>query len=367
LLTFIAMLTLAVPGLAWQVSQHLIPWVRYSVGNTKEEFDVKKSIHFLVALLLLTAAVRGDGRPGDDGAVPPVEANFSKADYALLAGFGAALHEDEIGNASREHLLRQLRLIPPVAFVDGYWATPVDVSQLLQVPVIRQGVESSLMQAAEREPVVELLNDPNRLKQVAAFAFSAHPLRQRLELPYVGDFARVSVSQAETAGVFIAPVKDVEWVVAERVPPLPATEAELECYFFCGDPESWDFDADGRPNVRDGDDDDDGVADHEDAYPYWPGGSTCPCADRDFVGFTEKFSAGITRSAAGGPVDLKFVVPAAATLDENAPQLARCPDSGDPATRYVSADPADCARLRFRCLAGEIPFSNECGCGCTKD
>ena len=352
---------------------------------------MKKSIQFLMVLMLLTATVRGDDIPGDDGAVPPVEGNFSKADYALLAGFEVALQHDDIANTSREHLLRQLRIIPPVAFVDGYWVTPVDFLQLLQLPAVRQGVETSLMQAAERREVVELLNNTNRLKQLAVFAFSAHPLRQRLELPYVGDFAQVSVNQADTAGVFIAPVKDVEWAVAERVPPFPATapEAELECYFFCGDPEIWDSDADGTQNIRDADDDDDGIPDHEDAYPYWPGASTCPCADRNFVGFTEKFSAGITRavlaafdlvegigatsravavgSSAGGAVDLKFVFPADATLGENASQLGACPDSSDPGTRYVSTDPAACARLRFFCMAGETAFSNECGCGCTKD
>jgi hypothetical protein len=35
-----------------------------------------------------------------------------------------------------------------------------------------------------------------------------------------------------------------------------------------------------------------------------------------------------------------------------------------PGARYVSTDPSECARLRFRCADDEEPFSNRCGCGC---
>ncbi len=41
-----------------------------------------------------------------------------------------------------------------------------------------------------------------------------------------------------------------------------------------------------------------------------------------------------------------------------------CPDPEAPGVRYVSNDPADCARIRFRCEPGKVPFSNDCGCGC---
>lgn len=45
-------------------------------------------------------------------------------------------------------------------------------------------------------------------------------------------------------------------------------------------------------------------------------------------------------------------------------ELETCPDPGAEGVRYVSRDPDDCARLRFRCENGRVPFSNECGCGC---
>jgi hypothetical protein len=47
-----------------------------------------------------------------------------------------------------------------------------------------------------------------------------------------------------------------------------------------------------------------------------------------------------------------------------APDVSNCPDPNDPAVHYVSADSDACSRLRFFCLPGTVPFSNECGCGC---
>jgi hypothetical protein len=44
-----------------------------------------------------------------------------------------------------------------------------------------------------------------------------------------------------------------------------------------------------------------------------------------------------------------------------------CPDPDDPKVRYAEdsdRDPAVCERIRFTCVEGATPFSNECGCGC---
>jgi len=54
-----------------------------------------------------------------------------------------------------------------------------------------------------------------------------------------------------------------------------------------------------------------------------------------------------------------------AQKDTDGPQPA-CPDPDNPNVSYVSADPSACARIRFTCAPGETPFSNSCGCGCTK-
>ena len=40
-----------------------------------------------------------------------------------------------------------------------------------------------------------------------------------------------------------------------------------------------------------------------------------------------------------------------------------CPTVVDPAVRFISRNPAECAGLPV-CELGETPFSNSCGCGC---
>ena len=41
-----------------------------------------------------------------------------------------------------------------------------------------------------------------------------------------------------------------------------------------------------------------------------------------------------------------------------------CPDPDDPNVRYISQDPEQCAVIRFFCEEGEVPFTDQCGCGC---
>ena len=41
-----------------------------------------------------------------------------------------------------------------------------------------------------------------------------------------------------------------------------------------------------------------------------------------------------------------------------------CPDTDT--HRYVAAKDV-CKRIRYRCDAGEVPFSDDCGCGCRTD
>lgn len=41
-----------------------------------------------------------------------------------------------------------------------------------------------------------------------------------------------------------------------------------------------------------------------------------------------------------------------------------CLDPADPAVRYMSSDPVECAALTFQCGDGEDTFDDACGCGC---
>jgi hypothetical protein len=46
---------------------------------------------------------------------------------------------------------------------------------------------------------------------------------------------------------------------------------------------------------------------------------------------------------------------------------ASCPDSNDPGVGYITHDPLECATIKFFCLPGSKPFSNDCGCGCIEE
>ncbi len=339
----------------------------------------------LLSCLLFVSFEHSTGVPQRPEALQDVH-QLSEVELALLEGYSGALERSAVRTASLTNLLRQIRIIPPVAFVDGYWVTAVDFSQLFEIPSVRAEVDSVISRSAKLDEVTQLLNAPARLKQITALVFSAGSLREGLALPYVGDFARIEQWNAERPGVFVVPVKDAEWAVNERIPPYPrlTPEAELECYFFCGDPATWDSDADDVLNSGDADDDGDGVPDERDAYPYWPGAAACSCGGVRYVGFTETFSLGITAAvlasyarlravgrtshtvavggAPGTSFDVRLVV--STSVPDRLEPMRSCPDSTDPAVRYVSTDPRACAALRFRCRPGEVPFSDDCGCGC---
>ena len=316
-----------------------------------------------VALVLgFTAAACGQAQPA--------AAPLSESDCALLSAFRSALERGEVGAATHDEILRQLRTQPPLALLEGYWVSPIDLLRLIDVAA---GLDEASFAAAGTER-------PAQPRDLVAFAFSESRMRDAIPLPYVGDFG-ISVQRATgRAGLVVVPVKDSAEVVVEYLPP-PIQMDEAECYYFCGEPGKWDFDGDGEPNATDPDDDADRVPDHLDAYPYWAGGSVCECGDRDFVGFTEKFSLQVTplilsayeariqaedtktTHIAGGienPPSIFFDF----RSDQCAAAAPACPDANAPGVSYVSKDPDDCALVRFRCETGQEPFSNECGCGC---
>ncbi|NNG15486.1 MAG: hypothetical protein HKM89_03320, partial [Gemmatimonadales bacterium] len=118
--------------------------------------------------------------------------------------------------------------------------------------------------------------------------------------------------------------------------------------------------------------------------PYWPGKSSCDCGDRDFVGFTEKFSTQITDVVLAAHDRLGTADEPALTLaavgEEQAAIRLLLPDGGDkcrpkdldcldadaPGVDYVSKDLEACAVIRYRCEEGSAGFSNACGCGCVR-
>ena len=307
----------------------------------------------------------------------------------MLSGYYASLESSAVRDASLEHLLRQLARNPPVAFVDGYWATPIDLAAVFQSPPIRDELLAMLPVSPVGEEASALLADTRRLKQLAAVAFTADPLRVQAGLPYVGELRQATEVEAETIGVFVVPIKDMDWSLVEYLPPPPAPGGETECYFFCGEAETWDFDGDGTPDVRDEDDDNDGTPDERDDYPYWPAATSCECAAEMFVVLVTKSavsiknavlaafsilaglddaSTAVTLGSVGAEDTLvQFVLPAALVPLEQRLHANDCPREDAPGVSYISTDPNDCAVLRFRCSPRQVAFTNHCGCGCVDE
>lgn len=320
--------------------------------------------------------------------VAPAETRhlLSAAERTILRGYQTALKSAAVREASLEHLLQQLAHNPPVAFVDGYWATPVDFAAILQDPKIRDELQASLPVSPAGEEASVLLADISRLKQLAAIAFTAKPLQGQAGLPYVVELGRIAEVEPQAIGVFLVPIKDVDWSLVEYLPPLPEPGGETECYFFCGDAETWDFDGDGTPDVRDEDDDNDGTADERDDYPYWPAATSCECDTEVFVVLVTKFAVSIKNSvlaalttlaalhdqSTGIPlgsvgaedIPVQLVLASALVPLEERPGANDCPSQGAPGVNYISTDPNDCASIRFRCSARQVAFTNHCGCGC---
>jgi hypothetical protein len=288
----------------------------------------------------------------------------AERDCTFLEAYRAALARPEVRAASRAEIRRQLSSNPPVAWLAGKWVSPIDLGHVIQVAA---GLEI------------------DRSRRIVAFAFTTGWLRDRISLPFVGDVRGDPGAGAAPPEIVLVPVRDRADIVAEYLPP-PGGPGEAECYYFCGDPAQWDFDGDGTVNSADPDDDNDGVPDRRDAYPYWPRKSSCDCGESDFVGFTEKFSPQMTELvlAAHDRLGLGVGEEPAMTLaavgeDQAAIRLllpdggercrqegTNCPNANAPGVRYVDKDPEACARIRFRCDQGWVPFSNACGCGCVK-
>lgn len=360
----------------------------------------------LVLALMCIAAARGFAAPEAQGSTPIQEQRFgagttevrgsvaptethlllSVAERTLLTGFQKSLQSAAVRDASLEHLLRQLAHNPPVAFADGYWATPVDLAALLQSPRIHDELRAALPVSPAGEEASLLLGNASQLKQLTAIAFTEKSLQQQAGLPYVGELEQAAKVQPQAIGVFLVPIKDVDWSLVEYLPPLPQSGDEAACYFYCGDAATWDFDGDGTPDIHDEDDDNDGTADGRDDYPYWPVATSCECDPEVFVVLVTKFAVSIRNavlaaltiladlhetstgvmlgSLDAGDMPVQLVIPSALVDISQRPGANDCPSQDAPSVDYISTDPNICATIRFRCSAGQVAFTNHCGCGC---
>ncbi len=338
----------------------------------------------------VASAVEGQEPP----APAPDTAGLSVAECTRLADYRERLILVEGGAVTRGEILSQLRVHPPLAVIDGYWVSAVDL-----VPAFAAAERAGYPPSS---PAGEA-GHPGAPPYSVALAFVPHPVRDRIPLPSVGPVEWLETSledpwrerekelESAAASGYARPVSEIlivpatlgsEAIIEYLPPPHEASETEeAPCYYFCGDPSEWDFDADGLPNPRDPDDDGDGSPDAEDAYPYWPGGDGCECGGWGYVGFTEKFSeqvaAGIVSAyeelggeepphgvnvgaIMEGRLGLRLFFP----TRECEGRISGCVDTQVPEARYVARDPTVCASIRFRCDAGWEAFFDTCGCGC---
>ena len=277
-----------------------------------------------------------------------------EAACARLGRLTAALSPGIAPEPVRAAILEQLRSQAPIALLEGFWVSPLDLSPAVAAVDTSQRPP----EAATGSPLL-------------ALAFTDPALREAIPLPFVGDFPDLPPSPEPLPRVVVLPVAEGTDALLEYLAP-PG-----ECLYFCLDPAEWDFDGDGEPNAGDPDDDGDGVDDGADAYPYWPQASEA--AREGYRGFTGKFSPEVTAAVFAAHDRLRarpdearafLLGPVAESgvlhlfLLDCSEEAAGCPDPDDPAVHYKSRDPEACAVIRFRCEPGQVGFSNECGCGC---
>jgi hypothetical protein len=77
---------------------------------------------------------------------PPVTAPIPSGQVMLA--YRAALSQPVVRNAVDAEIRRQLRTIRPIAFVNGYWITPVDISAVYSQVAVRTSLVNSLRSIA---------------------------------------------------------------------------------------------------------------------------------------------------------------------------------------------------------------------------
>ena len=77
------------------------------------------------------------GRPSGTSRVPPPSPQ-------VMSAYRAVLNQPVVRSAVDAEIRRQLRTIPPIAFVNGYWITPVDISVVYSQAPVRASLANTL-------------------------------------------------------------------------------------------------------------------------------------------------------------------------------------------------------------------------------
>jgi len=78
--------------------------------------------------------------PGHSSVIPPAPSPSAQ----VMSAYRAVLNQPAARTGTDAEIRRQLRTIPPIAFVNGYWITPVDISVVYSQPVVRTALTGRL-------------------------------------------------------------------------------------------------------------------------------------------------------------------------------------------------------------------------------
>jgi hypothetical protein len=239
-------------------------------------------------------------------------ADVGTINNALRVSLGTATAREAFKTAIRQ----QLRTKRPIAFVNGYWVTPIDLAAVYAAPDVRAGISTALA----GNVLAGRLNDlvQSNLGGRIGLAFTPNNLAPEVIGPAIGsirhalagDILSMKATDMAAAGgaalgiggtVVISVAVGIAtslvasaiygWWTAPQGPMDPNTGLPI-------DDENADPDNDNVPNRLDGDDDGDGTPDDKDSAPYDPKSSICDCGRPVVFGFTNNNSTQILQNLA---------------------------------------------------------------------
>ncbi|MGH7717954.1 MAG: hypothetical protein ACREON_03800 [Gemmatimonadaceae bacterium] len=198
------------------------------------------------------------------------------------AALQTALAKPAVRTAVKAEVSRQLRVNRPIAVVNGYWVSAVNLGSLYQVPAVRTELLSALGPNGP-QLIGGATVDPDRI----GIAFTPQQLADLMLGDLMRDvtaslagealaLARTDVFGVDDAIIVALAVGVVVGLVSAEVlhhhsgvgdSPAPPTV----------DTSAGDNDGDGVKDYMDDDDDNDGTVDAEDSYPYDSSKSICAC------------------------------------------------------------------------------------------
>lgn len=206
------------------------------------------------------------------------------AGRAVNSALQKALATSSVQNAMKAEVLRQLRVRRPLAIVNGYWVGAIDLTAVYNAPAVRPVLLAALG-----------VNGPQLIKDAAVSADRlvmsfAPTVLGRIILPEfnagVTGALGVDAVKAHMTDFVVGPVLLVVVVGASALGFGYSMAGALGVFLdwlFAPDPvqgptdPGGDFDGDGLSNAEDPDDDNDGVSDDKDNYPYDKDRSICDC------------------------------------------------------------------------------------------